>query len=107
MDNLPDGYRVGQIVVSKRGKDAGHTYVIAGFLDENRLALADARRFNVSRPKSKNPRHVQATSRFVDEKMVVSIEGGRDIDHGELRRFLASSKKASVSEQRGRVANGK
>ncbi|MDR3230644.1 MAG: hypothetical protein LBT65_04325 [Synergistaceae bacterium] len=81
---------MGQIVISKRGKDVGRAYVIAGFFDGNRLALADARRFNVSCPKSKNPRHVQATSRFVDAKMIAAIEKGRDIDHGEFWRFLTT-----------------
>lgn len=88
MDKPVDGYRLGQVVISKRGKDAGRAYVIAGFLEGDRLALVDAKRFNVSRPKSKNPRHVQATLRFVDAKMIASIEAGKDINHGELRHFL-------------------
>ncbi|MDR3264985.1 MAG: KOW domain-containing RNA-binding protein [Synergistaceae bacterium] len=90
MDRLLDGYRVGQIVISKRGKDVGRAYVIAGFIDGNKLALADAKRFNVSCPKPKNPRHVQVTSRFLDAEMIAAIEKGRDIDHGEFWRFLTT-----------------
>ena len=44
--------------VSGRGKDRGNRYVVVGFSEEDRLALVDADRFNVSRPKRKNPKHV-------------------------------------------------
>ena len=53
--------RLGQVVRSTKGKDRGRLYVVVGFLDGNRLALADAERFNVLQPKKKNPRHVQVT----------------------------------------------
>ena len=81
-----DEYRVGQVVVSKRGKDAGRTYVIVGFLDEKRLALADAEKFNVDRPKLKNPKHVRPTS-HVSVNVVACVEAGKNIDRGELCRF--------------------
>jgi ribosomal protein L14E/L6E/L27E len=91
MDKLLNEYRVGQIVISKRGKDAGRAYVIVGFLGEGNLALADAKKFNVDRPKSKNPKHVQSTSYVVAEVMTW-VESGKNIDHGELCRFLARLK---------------
>jgi hypothetical protein len=81
-------YRVGQIVVSKRGKDVGHAYVIVGFLDESRLALADAKKFNVDRPKPKNPKHVQLTS-HVAAKAAECVKSKKNIDHGELCRAFA------------------
>lgn len=91
-DNSLDGYRPGQVVISKRGKDVGRTYVIVGFFESGRLALVDAERFNVSRPKPKNPRHVQATSRFISEA-VGWASTGKDIDHGEFRRYINDSRK--------------
>jgi ribosomal protein L14E/L6E/L27E len=81
-------YRVGQVVVSKRGKDAGRPYVIVGFLGGDRLALADAGKFNVGCPKSKNPKHVQPTTRVVEE-IAALVRAGKKIDHGEFRRFLS------------------
>ena len=80
--------RVGQIVISKRGKDAGHTYVIIGFLSNGRLALADARKFNIGRPKPKNLKHVQPTP-YVAEEIAASVQAGKKIDHGEFCRFLS------------------
>jgi len=90
MGKLLDEYRVGQVVVSKRGKDAGRAYVIVGFLDEKKLALADAERFNVDRPKPKNPKHVRPTSRVAAE-VAVRAEAGKNIDRGELCHFLESA----------------
>ncbi|NLL36043.1 MAG: hypothetical protein GX256_00805 [Fretibacterium sp.] len=90
---------MGQVVISKRGKDAGNTYVIVGFLDGSRLALADAVRFNVTNPKAKNPKHVQPTSRCITE-ILDFVEAGKDIDHGRFRHFLSLlDENALVDEQ--------
>ena len=86
---LNDEYRVGQVVVSKRGKDAGHTYVIVGFLGVKRLALADAGKFNVTCPKSKNPKHVVPMPHVISE-IETCVKAGKNINRGELCRFLES-----------------
>jgi ribosomal protein L14E/L6E/L27E len=88
MGKLLNEYQVGQIVISKRGKDAGHAYVIVGFLSESRLALADAKKFNVDRPKPKNPKHVQLMPHVV-AKVAECVKSKKNINHGELCRFFA------------------
>jgi hypothetical protein len=88
MGKCLDEYRLGQVVVSKRGKDVGHTYVIVGFLGDSRLALADARKFNTDCPKPKNPEHVRPTPHIIEE-IAVSVRAGKKIDHGEFCRFLS------------------
>ena len=100
---LDDEYRVGQVVVSKRGKDAGQRYVIVGFMGENRLALADAVKFNVDRPKHKNPKHVTPTPHVMNETSACA-EAGKNINRGNLCRFLESVCVESI--RRGRTANG-
>jgi ribosomal protein L14E/L6E/L27E len=101
---IDDGFRMGQVVVSKRGKDAGHRYVIVGFLGGNRLALADADRFNADRPKPKNPKHVTPTPHVMNEA-VACVEAGKNINRGELCRFLKERLRTGI-ERRGRAANG-
>jgi len=113
--SLDDEYRVGQLVVSKRGKDAGHRYVIVGFLGDRqkkqekqqqqytRLALADAVRFNVDRPKPKNPRHTEPAS-YVMKEAAECVRAGKNINRGELCRFLESV--GMESKRRGRAVNG-
>ena len=87
--SLDDGYQMGQLIVSKRGKDAGHRYVIVGFLNENRLALADALKFNVDKPKPKNLKHTALTPHVMNE-VAVCVGAGKNINRGELCRFLES-----------------
>ena len=98
--SLDDEYRVGQVVVSKRGKDAGHRYVIVGFLGGKRLALADADKFNVDRPKSKNPKHVTPTPRVIEE-IAARAEAGKNINRGELCRFLEIGERGTETERQG------
>jgi len=107
--SLDDEYQLGQLVISKRGKDAGHRYVIVGFLGEQhsakgkRLFLADAVKFNVDRPGLKNPKHVEST-RHVMKEAIVCVEAGKNINRGDLCRFLESV--CMESKRRGRAVNG-
>jgi len=90
--SLDDEYQVGQLVISKRGKDAGHRYVIVGFSGDKqkrRLALADALKFNIGRSKLKNPKHVEPSPHVMNE-VVVCVRAGKNINRGELCRFLES-----------------
>ena len=93
LSSISGTYPLGQVVLSRRGKDRGTFYVVVGFPEKGRLALADAEKFNVSRPKKKNPRHVQATS-FHAAEFAGQIEMGNDIDRGRLCQVLAGLKKA-------------
>ena len=103
LELFPGSYSVGQVVLSRQGKDRGKFYVVIGF-EKGRLDLADGERFNVSRPKRKNPRHVQATSCRA-AGLAKRIEMGEDIDRGSLCQFLAGFKGAPVSaEARNREA---
>jgi len=104
--SLDDGYQMGQLIVSKRGKDAGHRYVIVGFWgvkQKKRLALADAVKFNVDRPRLKNPKHVTPTPHVMNE-VAACVEAGKNINRGELCRFLKSV--CMESKRRGRAVNG-
>ncbi|MBR1672283.1 MAG: KOW domain-containing RNA-binding protein [Fretibacterium sp.] len=92
LELLPGHYPLGQVVLSRRGKDRGRFYVVVGF-EKDRLALADGDRFNVSRPKRKNPRHVQRTSRCAAE-LVELIGAKRDIDRGRFCQVLAGLRDA-------------
>ena len=96
---LDDEYRMGQVVVSKMGKDAGHVYVIVGFFSEKRLALADADKFNVTHPKSKNPKHVMPTPHVMNG-IAACVKAARNINRGELCRFLKSEVRTGIETER-------
>ena len=71
--------------------------MVVSFPEGDRLALADAGKFNVSRPKRKNPKHVQPTSRFVAE-VAGWVESGKDIDRGRLIQILGTLDGDALSE---------
>ena len=93
LEALSDTYPLGQVVISRRGKDKGTFYVVVGFPGKGRLALADAGKFNISRPKMKNPRHIQITSLRAAE-LAKQIEMGKDIDRGRLCQVLTGLRNA-------------
>ena len=80
-------FEIGQAVISRQGKDAGLLYVVSGFEAHGRLRLIRPERFNVSNPKRKNPKHLQATLRRSDE-LAEKIKAGNDIDAGYFHRSL-------------------
>jgi len=92
---------LGQVVISKQGKDVGRTYVVVG-VAEGRVFLADACKFNVMRPKRKNPKHLQPVRLVIDE-IRKKVEEGQNIDHGRFR-YLLSVMKNSGEEN---IRNGK
>jgi ribosomal protein L14E/L6E/L27E len=93
--------RLGQVVISKQGKDVGHTYVIVG-IDKGRVFLADACKYNVEAPKRKNPKHLQPMQLVIDE-VRIKAEEGRNIDHGRFRYLLTVMESGSSEKNR----NGK
>ncbi|MCL2767209.1 MAG: KOW domain-containing RNA-binding protein [Synergistaceae bacterium] len=82
--------KLGQVVISKQGKDVGRIYVVVG-VAEGRVFLADACKFNVKRPKRKNPKHLQPMRLVIDE-VRKKVEEGQDIDHGRFRYLLSAMK---------------
>jgi ribosomal protein L14E/L6E/L27E len=92
---------LGQVVISKQGKDVGRTYVVVGVAD-SRVLLADAQKFNVTSPKRKNPKHLQPMRLIIDE-VRKKVEEGQNIDHGRFRYLLSVMKNGGKENNR----NGK
>ncbi|MBQ4267456.1 MAG: KOW domain-containing RNA-binding protein [Clostridia bacterium] len=55
----------GQIVKSLKGHDKGNLFMVAGF-DEKRVLLCDGKERKLSKPKSKNLKHIELTDFEVD-----------------------------------------
>ncbi|MBQ6776471.1 MAG: hypothetical protein IJP53_08440 [Synergistaceae bacterium] len=82
-------YQVGQIVISRQGKDTGLEYVVSGFEADGRVKLIRPNRFNVSKPKKKNPKHLQSTLRRAED-LLEFIKAGNDIDAGYFFRSVGN-----------------
>ena len=80
-------FEIGQIVISRQGKDTGLKYVVSGFEADGRIKLIRPEKFNVSKPKKKNPRHLQSTLRRAED-LLEFIKTGQDIDAGYFFRSV-------------------
>lgn len=58
--------KVGQVVKSLAGHDKGELAVIAGFENE-KVLVCDGKHRKLEKPKCKNPKHLEATDRFLDK----------------------------------------
>ena len=79
--------QIGQIVISRQGKDAGLVYVAAGFEPDGRVKLIRPDRFNTTHPKKKNPAHLQPTLKRAED-LLQYIKAGKDIDRGFFIRSV-------------------
>ena len=82
-------FEIGQVVISRQGKDAGLEYVVSGVEQDGRIRLIRPERFNVSNPKKKNPKHLQKTSKQA-ENLAEKIKAGNNIDAGYFHRSLVT-----------------
>ncbi|NLC53291.1 MAG: RNA-binding protein [Firmicutes bacterium] len=75
--------RLGQKVVSTRGRDAGGTFLIVGLLDEDYVLVADGRKRSIERPKKKNRKHLSLTLQ-VDAAIAEKLSAGKPLSDGEI-----------------------
>ncbi|MBX5475828.1 MAG: KOW domain-containing RNA-binding protein [Clostridia bacterium] len=80
--------RVGQIVRSRAGRDAGKAYVVIGLENERFALVADGATRTVRRPKRKNVRHLEVLP-AEDARLAASFEEGRGPTDAQIRAALA------------------
>ncbi|HEY8393081.1 MAG TPA: KOW domain-containing RNA-binding protein [Capillibacterium sp.] len=59
--------RLGQLVISKQGRDTGALFLIVALLNEDYVLVADGRKRPLERPKKKNRKHLAFTLRVAEE----------------------------------------
>ncbi|MBQ7545311.1 MAG: hypothetical protein IJT02_10265 [Synergistaceae bacterium] len=82
-------FLVGQLAISRQGKDAGTLYVVSGTDGKGRIQVIRPPKFNTTHPKAKNPKHLQAVQKRAEE-LISNIEAGQDIDAGQFHRSVGS-----------------
>jgi len=79
--------RLGQVVVSRAGRDQGEVYAVVGRAGEGFVLVADGLRRKLEKPKRKNLRHLLITPRVITEVEEKLTKGIR-LNNAELRRRL-------------------
>ena len=60
--------KIGQIVISKAGRDKGMVFVVVEIKDDNHVLLADGKTRRLLKPKLKKLKHLQPTNFVSVEK---------------------------------------
>lgn len=79
-------WSLGQIVISKQGRDNGAVYVVVK-TEDHFCFVADGRKTTYLKPKKKNVKHLQAT-RWISESIAETLATGKVPSDTEIREFL-------------------
>lgn len=80
---------VGQIVLSKSGRDKGRYFFIVKVLDADYIYLADGDLRKIESPKKKKIKHVKLTD-YKDERLNKIISENKKVTNALLKRSLNS-----------------
>ena len=72
-------YRIGDLVVSKSGRDKGRMLVVTKVIDENYVLIADGDLRKIEKPKVKKVKHLSYAG---------TSEYNEDITNSQLRKML-------------------
>jgi len=78
---------VGQIVVSRAGRDAGRAFVVAKVIDDLYVEICDGDLRKVEKPKRKKIKHLNITDKFA-EGLAEKLKNGDRITNAEIRKAL-------------------
>ncbi|MBC7336571.1 MAG: KOW domain-containing RNA-binding protein [Clostridia bacterium] len=81
--------RVGQLVLSKAGRDRGRPLLVLKVAGDGYAYVADGELRRVARPKRKNVKHLQPTGRIARD-MAAKLEAGKLPTDAEIRKALAA-----------------
>ena len=78
---------LGEIVISKAGRDAGKCYAVVELINEERVRIADGDLRRIKRAKLKNIKHLASTGDIL-EKIAIKLKNGAQVFDAELKSAL-------------------
>jgi len=78
----------GQIVYVKRGRDAGHPFIVVA-VENGYAMLADGKRRVLAKPKRKKHKHMQPTNHLAGG-WIQKQESGQMISDADIRKMLVA-----------------
>ncbi|MGD0622130.1 MAG: KOW domain-containing RNA-binding protein [Thermacetogeniaceae bacterium] len=79
---------IGQLAVSKRGRDRGEPYLVLEIIDEAFVYLVNGDKRRIENPKRKNIKHLRFYP-TVAEHLAQQWEAGQKVGNIEVRRVIA------------------
>lgn len=95
--------QVGQVVISKAGRDKGQAMIVCEILDSNYIFVVNGDNHSLEKPKRKNIRHVQKTNKIskVLEEKFNSGEEPTDAQIREEIKRLVPVQNTQTGEHKG------
>lgn len=78
---------LGQVAISKSGRDKGKTFIIWQIVDDTFVLIVDGDLRKVERPKKKRIKHLRCTEDII-EKLNEKLTNNEKITNAEIRRSL-------------------
>ncbi|EGD46805.1 hypothetical protein Cpap_1345 [Ruminiclostridium papyrosolvens DSM 2782] len=78
---------LGQVVLSKAGRDAGKIFVVTGLSEGSYVLISDGSTRRLENPKKKKLRHLIATNNVI-EAIAQKISSGERCTNAEIRKAL-------------------
>ena len=78
---------VGQIVISRAGRDAGRKFVVVRVIDDLYVEICDGDLRKVEKPKKKKIKHLNITDDMA-EGLAAKLKSGDRITNAEIRKAL-------------------
>ena len=89
--------RIGSVVYSKRGRDAGGYFMVSEIRDADFVFIADGHTHKLARPKKKNIKHLK-NSGHVLEGIAEKLIAGKKVFDSEVRSALRSFNEPSAPQ---------
>ena len=84
---MEDSFNIGDIVLSKMGRDSGRHYIVVD-VEDNYVFICDGDYHKIAKPKKKKIKHVQSVGAF-SEYVAGKIAEAAKVTNTELRRAIA------------------
>lgn len=86
MDN---NCHIGELVVSKAGRDAGELFIIIGILDTKYVFISNGKQRSTEKPKKKKIKHLEYTN-VIAEQIRDTIISDKKLTNSMVKKFLSS-----------------
>lgn len=90
---------IGQIVISKAGRDKGRWYIVKELIDDQFVNAVDGELRKLERPKKKKLKHLDVKP-MIAESIAHKLASKKRVMDAEIRSYLESSLNVNINEER-------
>ena len=88
-----ENFKIGQLVISKSGRDSGRNFIVIQIIDEDFVLLVDGDLRKIEKPKRKKIKHLRITNKYSDyliEKIARNEKWTNNMVRQEIEKLCQS-----------------